>query len=605
MKKELCSYPILRMPNPNQQFILYTDASNVGIGAVLGQKDDNGNEYVIAYASRQLHGAEINYGITEKECLAVLWSVRHLRHYLYGTKFQVITDHSALQWLINLKDPNGRLSRWSLYLQQYDMEIIHRPGNIHHNADCLSRQNGNNEVNQQEALSVSLVEKVNGEHYYDNALMEYLKSSKFQSGMTERNKKRIIRASKNLMWKDERICIMRDNAWKIIPKIEEREEIIKSCHEFGHFQVEATCARIEERYYWINLRKQVKEMIKGCEICARNQPTSELRDVLRPLTVNGIFDKVAVDLVFGLPETSEGYCGILVIQDYLSKFPYAIPIKSKRGEEIARGFWEFISIFGPPGEVVSDKGKEFVNWIVESMCETCKITKTLTSAYHPQTNGMVEKFNQVLIRTLRKVAEKEQKHWNLWLPYALLAYRSRVHGVTKYSPYELAFGKKMRWFSDNFPASNHQSDESEIIFKRMQEIGTEIITAREKVRNRIKLEQNKLATQKYRDNRGRLNSLKIGTHVYLKVPPEHGKLDNLYEGPFTIVAKTKFGSYYLMNANGVLHEGSVPIERLKIVRPTSITTENNSLVNAQNTPITNPPAINEDVSEFKGGDVSL
>jgi len=116
LKQKLVEYPILRLPDFQRKFVLFTDASNSAVGALLSQVDDNEKEYVVAYASRLLKGAENHYGITEKECLAVLWAIKHFRIYLYGTEFTVITDHSALTWLMNINDPTGRLARWALYL---------------------------------------------------------------------------------------------------------------------------------------------------------------------------------------------------------------------------------------------------------------------------------------------------------------------------------------------------------------------------------------------------------------------------------------------------------------------------------------------------------
>jgi hypothetical protein len=135
----LMAHPILRLPDVNRPFTLFTDASGFAIGAILSQKEDNCDEYVVAYASRSLKGAENHYGISEKECLAVLWAIKHFRIYLYGVKFEVIADHQALHWLMTINDPTGKLARWSIYLQAYDFEIIHRRGRVHQNVDTLSR----------------------------------------------------------------------------------------------------------------------------------------------------------------------------------------------------------------------------------------------------------------------------------------------------------------------------------------------------------------------------------------------------------------------------------------------------------------------------------
>ncbi|KAL8567982.1 hypothetical protein ACOMHN_029157 [Nucella lapillus] len=126
-------------PDFSSQFILYTDASNKAIGYVLGQRDEHGREHVIAYGGRALRGAELRYGITEKETLALVDGVRHFKIYLSHAKFLVYTDHSATKFLQNVKGPTGRLGRRALFLQAYDYDIIHKPGRVHNNADALSR----------------------------------------------------------------------------------------------------------------------------------------------------------------------------------------------------------------------------------------------------------------------------------------------------------------------------------------------------------------------------------------------------------------------------------------------------------------------------------
>ncbi|MHB1799647.1 MAG: RNase H-like domain-containing protein, partial [Vulcanimicrobiaceae bacterium] len=138
LKERLKRSPILTYPDFSKPFILYTDASMVGLGAVLSQQQDDG-EGVIAYASRSLSKAERNYSITELECLAIVWATSQFRPYLYGRKFSIITDHVALKWLMEIKSPSGRLARWSLKLQEHEMDIQHRSGKKHGNADAMSR----------------------------------------------------------------------------------------------------------------------------------------------------------------------------------------------------------------------------------------------------------------------------------------------------------------------------------------------------------------------------------------------------------------------------------------------------------------------------------
>lgn len=138
LKTTLTSEPLLIYPDFSKKFILSTDASGVAIGAVLGQVI-NGVEHPIAYASRQLNSAERNYTVTERELLAVVWSVKYFRCYLYGRSFALYTDHSAIRWLLSISDPSSGLTRWALKLAEYDYQVYHKPGVKNTNADCLSR----------------------------------------------------------------------------------------------------------------------------------------------------------------------------------------------------------------------------------------------------------------------------------------------------------------------------------------------------------------------------------------------------------------------------------------------------------------------------------
>lgn len=138
LKSILCSEPILQYPDFTKPFVLTTDASNYAIGSILSQGKVP-DDLPIAYASRTLNKAESNYSTTEKELLAIVWSVKHFRPYLYGNKFFIYTDHKPLTWLFNVKDPGSRLVRWRLALEEYSYEIIYKPGKLNQNADCLSR----------------------------------------------------------------------------------------------------------------------------------------------------------------------------------------------------------------------------------------------------------------------------------------------------------------------------------------------------------------------------------------------------------------------------------------------------------------------------------
>ena len=138
LKQILTSNSILQYPNFSREFVLTTDASKEALGAVLSQ-GDIGSDRPIAYASRTLNKAERNYSTTEQELLAIVWAVKQFRPYLWGRHFKILTDHRPLKWLISLKDPGSRPTRWTIKLSEYDFEVIHKPGKYNRNADALSR----------------------------------------------------------------------------------------------------------------------------------------------------------------------------------------------------------------------------------------------------------------------------------------------------------------------------------------------------------------------------------------------------------------------------------------------------------------------------------
>lgn len=139
LKRRLTSPPVLMYPDLNKPFIVATDASGFGVGAVLKQEDDEGKERVIAYASRVLNKAERNYSTTERECLALKFATQVFRPYLYGTRFTVITDHQSLVYLKSMKNPNGRLARWKLHLLDFDFTVKYKKGKLNTDADTMSR----------------------------------------------------------------------------------------------------------------------------------------------------------------------------------------------------------------------------------------------------------------------------------------------------------------------------------------------------------------------------------------------------------------------------------------------------------------------------------
>ncbi|KAL6417016.1 hypothetical protein ACFW04_014726 [Cataglyphis niger] len=235
LKKTLVSAPVLACPDFARRFILQTDASTSGLGAVLTQNFEEG-ERVIAYASRTLNSAEKNYSATELECLAVVWGIRRMKGYLEGYPFTVITDHQALKWLQRLEAPTGRLARWLFELQQYDLEVKYRKGTLNRVADALSRQP---EV---------CVAKPRRSGWYQRVLEETERDPPNRPDFRIQNGKLYKHILHSLNFKETSA----EEQWKeCVPK-KQRTKILNQHHNeptAGHLGIAKTIARIAEHFY--------------------------------------------------------------------------------------------------------------------------------------------------------------------------------------------------------------------------------------------------------------------------------------------------------------------------------------------------------------------
>jgi hypothetical protein len=344
LKHILTSYPILQPPDYSRKFEIHCDASNLTIGAILIQKDDNNQDVVIAYASKSLTDAEVNWTVTEKECYAVIWSIKHFRPYIYGTNFDVITDHRALVWLFGLKDPTGRLARWATYLQAYDFKIIHRKGSEHIAADAISRPVYNIQIeHDSDDDSNEDVIEIRNDPHENLALIHYLKYARCQPGTSTKQCKRVRKMAQNYKLIGNKLLFRskNDENYLIYPIREDREKIILKEHKTAHFQTLSVYNTLKQHYFWKNMIKDIEKVVKRCKICHRNDRARIFHHPALALNITGIFDRVAIDLVLGLDTTREGYKGILTITEHLTNFIIIYPIKTKMASEIARVVYTF------------------------------------------------------------------------------------------------------------------------------------------------------------------------------------------------------------------------------------------------------------------------
>lgn len=547
LKKTLATAPILNCPDFTLPFVLQTDASNYGLGAVLSQIDADG-EKVIAYLSRSLTKPEKNYSVTEKECLAVLWSIEKLRPYLEGSEFTVITDHFSLLWLANLQNPVGRLARWSVRLQQYNFKIIHRKGKEHVVPDCLSRSVPVNCVEP----SVTIKDP-----WYRKMHFRILKDPlKFPQWRIDGG-----RLFKYVTLRDNNFA-NREDCWKeVVPK-EDRIEIYRKHHDTpisGHVGVFKTFGKISQHYYWPKMRHDIARYVRSCKVCqAYKVEQKKTPGLMVPrYKVSRCWQMISTDLIGPLPRSSSGFAYVLVVTDSFSKFVRLFPIRAAKGSIISKKIEEEIFLlYGVPQYVICDNGGEFKGRCFRTLCKEYSVKLLYNALYHPQANP-TERVNRVLKTMIASFVGDNHKKWDVHLAKFGTAVRTSKHEVTGYTPYFVNFGNEQillgsHYRSESFKSKvNSECDdstESSGRFQMLQELRAQIAKRINEASERNK--------QKY-DLRHRDVQFDVGMTVWRKnyclSDASKGftkKLAPKYVGPFEILKKVSPWTFELKDDSG-------------------------------------------------------
>lgn len=547
LKECLVTAPILTGPDFEKPFCLQTDASSYGLGAVLTQEFEEG-EKVICYLSRSLTKQEMKLSVTEKECLAVIWSVEKLRHYLDCVHFKVITDHASLLWLHNVKDPQGRLARWQLRLQQFDFELIHRKGKFHIVPDFLSRS----PVVPIDSVQILDLPQFSNttDKWYKNMLQNVQENPvKFPLWRVENNilykfvKSRIPELSSSTEWK------------MVVPK-DKRKDIFHRCHDIpaaGHVGVFKTHAKIGQLYYWPKLKSDVIRYVKCCVECAQNKVEQKRPAGLmgeRP-EITEPFQAISLDYIGPLPRSKKGHCYILVISDYFSKAVFLYPCRSANSKSLVEHVEKFFLLFGTPMFLTCDNGVQMKSKDFQDLCKKYKSRIFYTASYNPRANP-VERQNRV-VKTMLRTYVKQENHrtWDEHLQEIGCAIRTSPSETTKYSPYFVLFGKEHKLYGNFNKVDNKNVDidsyvkvRQEGFIKLYKQVQQRIESSRSNNAHRYNLRR-RPAFFNPGDKVWRRNKVLSDAACYYTA-----KLAPPYIGPFTIKRKCGSWSYELQDDLG-------------------------------------------------------
>lgn len=440
LKKALTSAPVLRHADFTRRFFVQCDASDYGIGAVLFQLNDQGEEHPIAFYSQKLNQCQRNYSVTEKECLAAVMAIRKFRPYVELMDFTVITDHASLQWLMGLKDLSGRLARWSLQLQAYRFDIEHRRGKDNVVADMLSRVPCIEELDLNQVLDFETTE-FESEAYQDlirtvETNGDRLPDLKVKNGMVFKR----VRGEC-----DEEL---QEYVWRLWIPDALTHVLIQKAHDgptAAHGGMAKTLYRLRQTFYWPNMCTQVRQYVNNCATC---KETKSVNRSTQPTIGNEVrterpFQKLYMDFLGKYPRSRSGNAYIFIVVDHFSKFTFLKAMREATATNVVKFLVEEIfRKFGVPETIHSDNGAQFVSKHFREMVNSYQIRHMQTAPYSPQSNAS-ERVNQSVLNAIRAYLEKDHRDWDLYLSEIECALRTSVHTATGVTPFFSLFGYHM------------------------------------------------------------------------------------------------------------------------------------------------------------------
>ncbi|WVZ80563.1 hypothetical protein U9M48_028031, partial [Paspalum notatum var. saurae] len=401
LKKRLTTAPVLTLPDLTKSFTVYCDASKEGLGCVLMQEGK-----VIAYASRQLRKHEVNYPTHDLELAAVVHALKIWKHYLFGNRCEIYTDHKSLKYIFTQNELNMRQRRWLELIKDYDLEIHYHPGKANVVADALSRKSY---VNMAVAFQMPL--ELCAE--FESLNLGFVHHTTVATFEAEPTLEQEIR-----------------NHQKMDEKIQEIREQIK----------------LGKRHTFVKMNKRaVAEYVAVCDTCQRVKAEHQRPvGLLQPLKIpEWKWEEISMDFIVGLPRTQKGYNSIWVVVDRLTKVAHFIPVNTTySGARLAELYISgIVCLHGVPKRIISDRGSRFTSRFGSELHDSLDSKLRFGTAYHPRTDGRTERTNQILEDMLRACAIQYGTGWDKSLPYAEFSYNNGYQADLKKSSFEAPYGE--------------------------------------------------------------------------------------------------------------------------------------------------------------------
>lgn len=533
-KAALQSAVTLSYPQPDTPLALMTDASNTYVGAVL-QQFINDKWIPLGYFSKKMSTPQTKYSTFDRELLAIYLAIKYFQNMVEGRHLIIYTDHKPLTFMFKKSNSDNELPRrvrQILYISEFSTDIRHIDGDKNVVADTLSR-----------------VETITCATVLDYAAIA-------QAQVDDTNLK-LLRNQRNdnkynLIFKDIAIpgshlpvtCETSTNKIRPYIPLNFRKQAFESVHNLSHPGIRTSRKLVKERFFWEGMNSDIGKWTKSCIKCQRAKVSRHVKTELGHFSLAERFSHIHVDIVGPLPTSIQDYRYLVTIIDRQTGWPEAYPTKDITAETVAKVIFEgWIARFGCPVKLTSDQGRQFESSVFKELMRYLGIDKKRTTPYHPQSNGMIERWHRSLKAAL--MARLNSTTWVDELPIVLLGLRAANRDDTGVSAAELTYATPLRLPGDFYNDTDTKILDNCQYVQKLQDI----------------IKNLKPKPMRHKDARTLFvyPDLDKCTHVFVRSDRVRRPLEPPYDGPFRVIGRKD--KTYLIDFSG--RTAYISIDRLK------------------------------------------